>query len=248
MTSTDFGHECVTFEQKTMKVDEVFDKVSPYYDLMNDLMSLGLHRLWKSHFIQVISPQPREKICDLACGSGDISIELLKQTTDLSLNLVDPCPSMLKHARVKLAQLGVFRPQSRSKVVFNQLWAEKLSTFEDNSFDKLVCSFGFRNMTYKEKALQEIFRVLKPGGRFYMLEFSKVSSSLKFPYHFYRDKVLPQIGYIVGDTASYKYLAESIDVFWDQEQVVTKLQEYGFNHVTHQNFSQGICCYFSCQK
>lgn len=248
MASTDFGHQSVTFEEKTTKVDEVFDKVSPYYDLMNDLMSLGLHRLWKSHFTKLIKPQFGDKICDLACGSGDISVELLKMSSGLNVTLVDPSSSMLKQARVKLAKLGVFRPQAHSAVALKQLWAEDLSAFRDNSFDKLVCSFGFRNMTHKEKALKEILRVLKPGGRFHMLEFSKVHSSLKIPYNFYRDKLLPQIGYLVGDIKSYEYLAQSIDVFWDQAQVKEKFKEHGFNHIVHQDFSHGICCYFSGQK
>lgn len=248
MSSTDFGYQDVSYDEKTAKVDEVFDKVSPYYDLMNDLMSLGLHRRWKAQFAQLVSPRPGDKICDLASGSGDISLALLEKAIQLEIALSDPCQSMLKHARIKLARKGAFRKNAACKITFHQLWAEDLSTLGDNCFDKVVCSFGFRNMTHKDKALQEIYRILKPGGQFHMLEFSQVKGLMRYPYEVYRDKLLPQIGHFVADTQSYEYLAQSIDVFWDRQTVEQNFLKTGFTHIKKEDFTQGVCCYFSGQK
>ena len=248
MSDTDFGHQKVSFEEKTEKVDQVFDKVSDYYDLMNDLMSCGLHRVWKQWFTAQIDLKAANRVLDLACGSGDITLALLKKQPELKITLADPSKKMLNQAAVKCAYQGALGPRSIPQCTFKQLWAENMSDFEDGHFDVIVCSFGFRNMTHKDQALKEMFRVLKPGGTLHLLEFSHVQGLLKTPYEIYRDQFLPVIGTLVGDKQSYAYLAESISVFWDQKTFTEHLKQAGFEDIEHQMYSQGICIHTQAKK
>lgn len=248
MSDTDFGHEKVSFEEKKAKVNQVFDKVSPYYDLMNDLMSCGLHRLWKKWFTDKVELKSQYSVLDLACGSGDITLSLLKKEKDLKITLADPSEKMLNQAAVKCSYIGALGKNAQPQCTFQQVWAEDMSVFETNSFDVVVCSFGFRNMTHKDKALQEIYRVLKPSGFVHILEFSQVHGLAQKPYEIYRDKLLPLIGTVVGDQKSYEYLAESIDVFWDKQTFTEHLSQTGFEKIGHEAYSQGICLHTQAQK
>lgn len=248
MSQTDFGYQKVSYQEKQQKVDAIFDKVSPYYDLMNDLMSLGCHRLWKEWFVSFVDPSAGQRLCDLACGSGDITLALLSRQPKLEVVCVDPSRAMLTQARTKLAGKRALGSQALSTIEFIQNWAENLCSLDDESFDAVVCSFGFRNMTEKDKALREIYRILKPGGTFHLLEFSQVQGLFKYPYQFFRDSLLPQIGRLVGDRDSYQYLAQSIDVFWSPEKVILQLSEAGLKFDKTHQLTGGICQYYCSSK
>ena len=201
-----FGYTKVNSKQKTKLVQNVFSSVAPSYDIMNDLMSLGMHRLWKKRFVETVDLKENEIILDVGSGSGDIASEILKENLSTSLYLLDLNEEMLLEGRKRL------RKEKNIKYFIGN--AEKLN-FENNFFDKYTISFCLRNVTEYLLSIKEAYRVLKPGGKYCCLEFSTPKSSLvSSSYKIYKSKILPLLGELVAkDKNAYKYLSESIDLF-----------------------------------
>jgi demethylmenaquinone methyltransferase/2-methoxy-6-polyprenyl-1,4-benzoquinol methylase len=234
MSSTHFGFQSVDEAQKAQRVRSVFDSVAPKYDLMNDLMSMGLHRAWKAYTVMVANLREGDKVLDIAGGTGDLAMAFAKRVGKSGQVVhTDINEAMLRTGRNRLLDAGVTLPT----LVCD---AEKLP-FADNYFDLVSVAFGLRNMTHKDVALAEMQRVLKPGGRLLVLEFSKVAAPLEKVYDWYSFKVLPQLGKIVaGDDSSYRYLAESIRVHPDQAELKSMMHEGGFGHVDYHNMTGGV--------
>ena len=234
MTSTHFGFESVDEQDKAGRVRGVFDSVAPKYDLMNDLMSLGLHRAWKTYTVLVANVREGQQVLDIAGGTGDLALAFApKVGPNGRVVHTDINEAMLREGRNRLLDAGVSLPT----LVCD---AEQLP-FADASFDLVTVAFGLRNMTHKEQALREMNRVLKPGGKLLVLEFSKVAKPLEKIYDWYSFRVLPRIGKMVAnDDASYQYLAESIRVHPDQETLKALMQNTGFGHVDYHNLSGGV--------
>jgi len=234
---THFGYQTVNEDEKTDKVAEVFHSVAKNYDLMNDLMSLGTHRLWKRFTLNVAKPHKGDRILDLAGGTGDLTKLFAKRIGNQGdIFISDINNSMLLAGRDRLIDQGICHP-----INYVQANAEALP-FPDNYFNIITIGFGLRNVTDKDKALAEMFRVLKPGGKVIVLEFSKPRSKpLNKIYDLYSFKVLPKIGkFVAKDENSYQYLAESIRMHPDQETLKTMMQTAGFDEVIYHNLSAGI--------
>ena len=229
----DFGFERVAPEEKAARVRAVFDRVAPSYDLMNDLMSLGLHRVWKAIAVAIARPRAGERILDVAAGSGDLALALAKRVRPGGeVWLTDLNHRMLGRGRDRLLDAGALAPAV-------QCDAEKLP-FPAQYFDCVTVGFGLRNMTRKESALAEIGRVLKPGGRLVVLEFSKVWAPLAPAYDLYSFRVLPWLGErVAGDADAYRYLAESIRMHPDQAALKTMIEAAGFGKVEFFNLAAG---------
>ncbi len=232
--TTHFGYETVPEDQKVHKVAQVFHSVAAKYDVMNDLMSLGLHRAWKAFTIAKAAVRPGFKVLDIAGGTGDLTKAFAKQAGPFGqVWLTDINESMLRVGRDRLLNNGLLNPTLLCD-------AEKLP-FPDDYFDRVSLAFGLRNMTHKEVALQEIQRVLKPGGKLLVLEFSKIWEPLKKPYDVYSFSVLPFLGQrIAGDADSYRYLAESIRMHPDQETLKKMMQDAGLARVDYFNLTAGV--------
>jgi demethylmenaquinone methyltransferase / 2-methoxy-6-polyprenyl-1,4-benzoquinol methylase len=232
--STHFGFSTVEEDQKVHKVAEVFHSVASKYDVMNDLMSAGLHRIWKKFTIAQAAVRPGFKVLDIAGGTGDLSKEFAKQAgASGEVWLTDINESMLRVGRDRLLNLGIITPTMLCD-------AEKIP-FPDNYFDRVTVAFGLRNMTHKDVALAEMRRVLKPGGKLLVLEFSKVSNALQKPYDTYSFSVLPWLGKVIAnDSESYRYLAESIRMHPDQETLKTMMQDAGLDCVKYFNLTTGV--------
>lgn len=229
----DFGFERVAPEEKAARVRSVFDRVAPSYDLMNDLMSLGLHRVWKAIAVAIARPRAGERILDVAAGSGDLALALAKRVRPGGeVWLTDLNHRMLGRGRDRLLDAGALAPAV-------QCDAEKLP-FPAQYFDCVTVGFGLRNMTRKEGALAEMGRVLKPGGRLVVLEFSKVWAPLAPAYDLYSFRVLPWLGErVAGDADAYRYLAESIRMHPDQAALKTLVEAAGFGKVEFFNLAAG---------
>lgn len=234
MTSTHFGFQSVDEQEKAGRVRRVFDSVAPRYDVMNDLMSLGLHRAWKAYTVLVANVKPGQKVLDIAGGTGDLALAFApKVGVDGIVVHTDINEAMLREGRNRLLDAGV----SLATLVCD---AEQLP-FPDGHFDVATVAFGLRNMTHKEEALREMRRVLKPGGKLLVLEFSKVAKPLAKIYDWYSFKVLPRLGKLVaGDESSYQYLAESIRMHPDQDELKALMLKSGFGHVDYHNMSGGV--------
>jgi demethylmenaquinone methyltransferase/2-methoxy-6-polyprenyl-1,4-benzoquinol methylase len=232
--TTHFGYQTVDEQDKVHKVAEVFHSVAAKYDVMNDLMSGGLHRLWKAFTIAQAGIRPGFKVLDIAGGTGDLAKAFAaKAGSTGEVWLTDINESMLRVGRDRLLNNGLSTPTLLCD-------AEKLP-FTDNYFDRVSVAFGLRNMTHKDLALAEMRRVLKPGGKLLVLEFSKVMPALQKPYDVYSFSVLPWLGQrIAGDADSYRYLAESIRMHPDQETLKTMMQEAGFGRVDYFNLTAGV--------
>ena len=228
-------------QQKKGLIKDVFNKVSEKYDIMNDLMSLGIHRIWKKNLIQMMNPSKKKKLIDVACGTGDITklyIEVTKN--DASVLCVDSNSNMIRECKRNLRQY--------KNINWKVCNAEKLN-IEDNSFDFYTISFGLRNTKDINKTIKEAYRVLKNGGRFLCLEFSKIeNNNLDFFYKKY-SKLIPKIGEIVvGEKKPYEYLVESIENFISQEQLIEKMNKNNFKNCKHRNLSGGIVAIHSGWK
>lgn len=232
--TTHFGFRSVAETDKARLVNEVFHSVAQRYDLMNDVMSAGLHRLWKQFTVAISGVRPGDRVLDIAGGSGDISrLFAGKVGGSGQVILTDINASMLGVGRNRMLDAGIIVPAV-------QCDAEKLP-FANCHFDCVCVAFGLRNMTRKEIALQEMHRVLKPGGRLLVLEFSKVSRLLAPLYDLYSFQVLPLLGrLLVNDANSYRYLAESIRMHPDQETLKTMMLEAGFGKVEYYNLTAGV--------
>ena len=232
--TTHFGFKTVAEEEKVHKVAEVFHSVAAKYDVMNDLMSAGLHRLWKAFTIAQAGVRPGFKVLDIAGGTGDLAKAFARQAgASGEVWLTDINESMLRVGRDRLLNKGLNIPISICD-------AEKLP-FPSNYFDRVTVAFGLRNMTHKDVALAEMQRVLKPGGKLLVLEFSKVWDPLQKPYDVYSFNVLPWLGQrIANDAESYRYLAESIRMHPDQETLKGMMQEAGLERVEYFNLTAGV--------
>ena len=231
---TDFGYERVPEADKARRVGAVFDRVAERYDLMNDLMSLGLHRLWKASAISVARPRPGERILDVATGSADLAAALARRVMPGGeVWLTDINRRMLERGRDRVLDEGLLAPAV-------QCDGERLP-FATGHFDCVTVAFGLRNMTHKDRALAEMTRVLKPGGRLVILEFSKVWKPLERAYDFYSFRVLPWLGrQVAGDAAAYRYLAESIRMHPDQASLAAMLESAGLSRVEVFNLAAGV--------
>ena len=234
MSSTHFGFQSVDEKDKARRVRGVFDSVAPKYDVMNDLMSVGMHRAWKAYTVLVANVKEGQQVLDIAGGTGDLAMAFApKAGASGRVVHTDINEAMLREGRNRLLDAGVTLPT----LVCD---AEHLP-FADARFDVVTVAFGLRNMTHKENALREMNRVLKPGGKLLVLEFSKVARPLTKIYDWYSFKVLPKIGQLVAnDASSYQYLAESIRMHPNQEELKALMYKGGFGHVDYHNLSGGI--------
>ena len=234
MSSTHFGFKTVDETEKAKHVRGVFNSVASKYDVMNDLMSMGLHRVWKAYAVQVANLRQGDQVLDIAGGTGDLAMAFAK-TVGATGRVVhtDINEAMLSTGRDRLVDQGLALPT----LVCD---AEKLP-FPDAHFNVVSVAFGLRNMTHKDVALKEMCRVLKPGGKLLVLEFSKVAKPLEKAYDWYSFNILPNLGKLVaGDADSYRYLAESIRMHPGQEDLKTLIKNAGFGHVDFHNLSAGV--------
>ncbi len=230
MADTDFGFERVAEQDKAKRVAQVFDRVAGRYDLMNDLMSFGLHRLWKAFAVAVARIRPGERVLDVASGSGDLARAFAARGAEVWMSDING--PMLARGRDRMLDAGRMAPAVRCD-------AERLP-FGAARFDCVSVGFGLRNMTRKEAALAEMARVLKPGGRLLVLEFSRVWKPLQKPYDLYSFHVLPWLGErVAGDAAAYRYLAESIRMHPDQPALAAMLERAGLERVEYFNLAAG---------
>jgi len=234
--TTHFGYETVPISDKAGRVKDVFDSVADSYDLMNDLMSAGLHRLWKRFTIAQAAVRRGQAVLDLAGGTGDLAGKFAAQVGSSGhVVLADINASMLRQGRSRLIDAGV-----AGNLSIAQVNAENLP-FAPSSFDCITIAFGLRNVTNKEAALASMLRVLKPGGKLLILEFSKPDEAIKPAYDLYSFKILPVLGKLVADDeASYRYLAESIRMHPDQETLKEMLGDAGFERCRYHNLAGGI--------
>ena len=234
--TTHFGYKTVSQEEKAGYVKDVFDSVSNRYDLMNDLMSGGLHRLWKKYTIDKASARYGHKILDLAGGTGDLAKVFAGKVGDEGhVVLADINFSMLNEGRTRLINSGI-----SGNLSITQVNGENLA-FKEGSFDIVTIAFGLRNITDKQTALSSIYQTLKPGGKLLILEFSKPINLLRPAYDLYSFKILPLLGKLVANDAdSYQYLAESIRMHPDQDKLITMMEDTNFERCRYTNLSGGI--------
>jgi demethylmenaquinone methyltransferase/2-methoxy-6-polyprenyl-1,4-benzoquinol methylase len=235
--TTHFGYEEVAVEEKEGRVRQVFDSVATKYDLMNDLMSFGIHRLWKRFAVELAAIRPGQRVLDLASGTGDLAARFADLIgADGEVVMTDINAAMLEQGRIQMADRGLL-----GNIRYLQVNAEHIP-FPDSRFNCVTIGFGLRNVTDKQQALNEMFRVLKPGGRALILEFSKPQGELlQSAYDLYSFKILPMLGELVtNDAASYQYLAESIRMHPDQETLQGMMEEAGFERCDYHNLTGGV--------
>jgi len=239
--TSSFGYRDVPASEKAGMVREVFESVAPRYDLMNDLMSAGVHRLWKNTLVDVLNPRPGEKLLDVAGGTGDVAFRIARRQTEKGAERPD-----VTICDINSAMLEIGRDRAVDRGLLQGLtWAtgdaEDLP-FPDRSFDGYTIAFGLRNVTDIDKALSEAWRVLKPGGRFHCLEFSKVTSApVARAYDAYSERALPFFGRLVArDAESYRYLHESIRRFPPQRELAERMRRAGFARVGWRNMTLGV--------
>ncbi len=231
---TDFGYITIDEDKKVQHVREVFDSVASKYDLLNDILSLGLHRLWKRTCVRAAAVTQGKKVLDIASGTCDLAIRFAKRAGDGNVVASDINHEMLAIGKQRMELEGCHAYAVEAD-------AESLP-FPDNAFDVITVSFGIRNMTHKDRALREMYRVLKPNGKLIVLEFSKCSAWFRPVYDFYSFKFMPWMGGVIaGDAHSYRYLAESIRMHPDQPTFASLMKEAGFDEVRWTNLTFGIC-------
>ncbi|VVC88293.1 unnamed protein product [Leptidea sinapis] len=247
---THFGFQTISEEEKTKKVHEVFETVADKYDLMNDVMSFGIHRIWKDIFMQRLAPRPGTKLLDMAGGTGDITFRYINYIKNLNQGVNEKSTSVTV-ADINQAMLDVGKQRAERQgytkdPCVEMQWlcadAEKLP-LPDECFNAYTIAFGIRNCTHVNKVLEEAYRVLEPGGRFLCLEFSQLpNSTMQWLYDQYSFQVIPVMGQLVaGQWKPYQYLVESIRQFPNQERFKNMIEEAGFRHVTYENLTLGVC-------
>ncbi|MEL7097393.1 MAG: bifunctional demethylmenaquinone methyltransferase/2-methoxy-6-polyprenyl-1,4-benzoquinol methylase UbiE [Pseudomonadota bacterium] len=243
-TTTHFGNQTIPEADKAGKVQDLFSQVAAKYDLMNDVMSVGIHRLWKDAMMDWLAPRPGQHLLDMAGGTGDIAFRFLKRAGQASATVVDLTEPMLIEGR-KRAEAGKLADQ------LDWIVGDAMALpFDDNTFDVYTISLGIRNVTRPQDALNEAFRVLKPGGRLMVLEFSQLPvDGLQKLYDLYSFNVIPRMGQVIaGDRDSYQYLVESIRKFPDQETFLGMVRRAGFENASYRNLSMGIAALHSGWK
>lgn len=238
-----FGYKPISPRAKQDRVKQVFESVAPSYDLMNDLMSLGIHRIWKRRFAALVAPRAGEVVLDVAGGTGDIAFLLRKAAPKAQITVCDINPAMLAVGQDRARNRGILKG-----LEFLEGNAEKLPV-KSKSVDVYTIAFGLRNVTDIDAALRDAYRVLKPGGRFFCLEFSQVAAPLQPFYDLYSFALLPTLGRVIAnDEESYRYLAESIRQFPPQAELAARMKKAGFKAVSFANFSGGIVAVHSGRK
>ena len=234
MGQTHFGFETVDEQEKAQRVRGVFDSVASKYDVMNDLMSMGMHRAWKAYTVALAHVKVGDRVLDIAGGTGDLTRAFARQVGEQGVVVhTDINEAMLRTGRDRMLDDGLVLPTVACD-------AEHLP-FPSQSFDLVSVAFGLRNMTHKDLALAEMARVLRPGGRLLVLEFSKVAAPLQKAYDWYSFNILPKLGqWVAGDAQSYKYLAESIRMHPDQDTLKAMMKTAGFGHVDVHNLTAGV--------
>ena len=242
--TTHFGFETILEKDKSEKVQGVFSSVASKYDVMNDVMSLGIHRVWKDAMMDWLAPSRGQALLDVAGGTGDISFRFLKRAIGVNATVLDLTESMLAEGRKRAENVGI---SGQLKWVVGDAMA---LPFEDDSFDVYTISFGIRNVTDPQKALSEAYRVLKPGGRIMVLEFSHIPNDLlQWFYDKYSFNVIPRLGQIIAsDRSSYQYLVESIRKFPKQEPFIKLVNAAGFENTKFRNLTMGVACLHSGWK
>ena len=242
--TTHFGFETVPEAEKAGKVQNVFTSVASKYDIMNDVMSVGIHRIWKEAMMDWLAPRPGQKLLDVAGGTGDISFKFLKRSGSGHAAVLDITENMLIEGRKRAETDQIL--DRLDWIVGDAMFLP----FADNSFDVYTISFGIRNVTQPQEALNEAFRVLRPGGRLMVLEFSQIPVPLaQKAYDLYSFNVIPTMGKLIAnDRSSYQYLVESIRKFPDQETFLSMVQQAGFENASYRNLSLGIAALHSGWK
>ena len=242
--TTHFGFETILEKDKSEKVQGVFSSVASKYDVMNDVMSLGIHRVWKDAMMDWLAPIRGQALLDVAGGTGDISFRFLKRASGANATVLDLTESMLAEGRKRAENVGI---SGQLEWVVGDAMA---LPFEDDSFDVYTISFGIRNVTDPQKALSEAYRVLKPGGRLMVLEFSHIPNNLlQWFYDKYSFNVIPRLGQIIAsDRSSYQYLVESIRKFPKQESFMKLVNAAGFENTKFRNLTMGVACLHSGWK
>ena len=242
--TTHFGFETILEKDKSEKVQGVFSSVASKYDVMNDVMSLGIHRAWKDAMMDWLAPIRGQALLDVAGGTGDISFRFLKRASGANATVLDLTESMLAEGRKRAENVGI---SGQLEWVVGDAMA---LPFEDDSFDVYTISFGIRNVTDPQKALSEAYRVLKPGGRIMVLEFSHIPNDLlQWFYDKYSFNVIPRLGQIIAsDRSSYQYLVESIRKFPKQESFLKLVNAAGFENTKFRNLTMGVACLHSGWK
>ena len=242
--TTHFGFETVPEVEKAGKVQNVFTSVASKYDIMNDVMSVGIHRIWKEAMMDWLAPRPGQKLLDVAGGTGDISFKFLKRSGSGHATVLDITENMLIEGRKRAETNQIL--DSLDWIVGDAMSLP----FADNSFDVYTISFGIRNVTQPQEALNEAFRILRPGGRLMVLEFSQIPVPLaQKAYDLYSFNVIPTMGKLItNDRSSYQYLVESIRKFPDQETFLSMVQHAGFKNTSYRNLSLGIAALHSGWK
>ena len=242
--TTHFGFETILKKDKSEKVQSVFSSVASKYDVMNDIMSLGIHRVWKDAMMDWLAPIGGQALLDVAGGTGDISFRFLKRASGASATVLDLTEPMLVEGRKRAETVGI---SGQLEWVVGDAMA---LPFEDDSFDVYTISFGIRNVTDPQKALSEAYRVLKPGGRIMVLEFSHIPNNLlQWFYDKYSFNVIPKLGQIIAsDRSSYQYLIESIRKFPNQESFMKLVNAVGFENTKYRNLTMGVACLHSGWK
>ena len=242
--TTHFGFQTVPEAEKANKVQNVFTSVAGKYDIMNDIMSAGIHRIWKESMMNWLLPKPGQKLLDVAGGTGDISLKFLERAGSGHATVLDLTEKMLAVGKARAKDSGA--PKCLDWVVGDAM----ALPFQDNLFDVYTISFGIRNVTHPYRALTEAYRVLRPGGRLMVLEFSQIPVPLvQKAYDLYSFKIIPELGKLItGDRESYQYLVESIRNFPDQESFLKLLNEASFENTSYRNLSLGIAAIHSGWK
>ncbi len=242
--TTHFGRETIPEGEKAGRVQGVFNSVASKYDIMNDVMSVGIHRVWKDAMMDWLAPRPGQCLLDVAGGTGDISFRFLKRAGHGHATVLDLTEPMLVEGRKRAEAADM--AESLNWVVGDAM----ALPFPDNSFDVYTISFGIRNVTRPQQALNEAFRVLRPGGRLMVLEFSQLpNEGLQKLYDLYSFNVIPRMGQLIaGDRDSYQYLVESIRNFPDQDSFLAMLRQAGFENAKYRNLSMGIAALHSGWK